>query len=194
MRMRWVVLLAAIVVGCSLSAFAGPQIGIGDPSCNSWDYTLGPLINVNTSNQFNITTNLVGGGFFGVCNQTGVIWNTVDIKFIAGSFTPNDITCTSTVFDVCDKSETNGVIDLFFYITQTNSNGDSGGIPKNQVMTINLYSNCNPETTTCTQGEWPADFTLYGGTNTDAVIPTPEPVSLALLGTGMIGLLLRRRR
>ncbi len=196
MKTRWVVVVLLVVLGCSLSAFAGPQIGIGDPNCASWDSKdFGPLQNVGTSNSFTLTTNSTGGGFFGLCNKTGVLWSTVDIKVLT-SFTPTDVKCTSTVFNSCVVTTIDGGLDLFFSETQTESQGDSGGIPKNQLMTVNLSTDCDPATTNCANagGDWGGDVTFYGGTNQDATIPTPEPAAIVLMSTGLGAEYFRRRR
>jgi hypothetical protein len=199
MRTRWAVLVVAFVIGCSLSAFAGPGIVIGDPSCNTWNTANGPLINVSTANSFSLTTNQIGGGYFGVCNQSGQQWNFVDFKFLA-DLQPGDITCDgSDVFQNCSITAFTGGIDiLFFNPPGTNCNGDNCGIPKDQLMTINLNKNgCIPTArNSCSNndGDWPSFLTIFGGTNQSAVIPTPEPTTMALLGAGLIAVVRFRRR
>lgn len=194
MKMRWALLIIAVVVGCTVSAFAaGPQIGVGDPNCSSWNSSLGPLIYVN-SNQFSVETNILGGGYFGVCNQSGSIWTTVDFKF---NGTLSDIFCYSDVFASCSVTTLSGVTDIFFSDPKNGSHGDAGGIPDNQLMTINLDTNCTPTANNdCSgnDGDWPANFDLYGGANGPANIPTPEPATAILLTSGGVALWYRRRR
>lgn len=199
MKTRWAILLAAIVVCCSLSAFAGPTIIIGDPSCNTWNSNLGPLISVTSSNTFSVTSNQLGGGYFGICNNTGTIWNFVDMKFLTTTIQPGDIDCSTSVFGACTVTAFNGGIDLLFSTPpNTNCQGDSCGIPKDQLMTVDLNTGgCipkNPGDCSNNDGDWPSGLTFYAGTNQDAVIPTPEPTTFAMLGVGLLGVWQYRRR
>ena len=197
LKTRWAVLIIAVVVGCAASAFAsGPQIGIGDPNCNSWNSSLGPLLYVNSSNQFSVQANSIGGGFFGICNQSGSLWTTIDIRYIGDL---SGVTCTSTVFNSCviDTTTFAGITDILFSNPKNGSNGDSGGIPDNQLMTVNLDSNCTPTSTNnCNNndGDWPGGQVLYGGANGPANIPTPEPATAILLTSGSAALMYYRRR
>jgi hypothetical protein len=198
----------------SLRAHAGsPTIGLGDPDCNSWNEDLGPLFFIGESGSFTFASNTNGGGYFGFCNQSGDGWTTVDIKFLTTTFTPEDIICQSSVFQNCDKTLNDGVLDLFFYNPQTESHGDSGGIPNNHLMTINLndptpsevsaltseaVDQCVPDhNTDCNgnTGSWPGQQ-FYGQGNGQAVIPSnvPEPGSILLVSSGLMALWRFRRR
>jgi hypothetical protein len=198
---------------CSLYAHAGsPTIGLGDPDCNSWNQDLGQLFIIGESGSFTFTSNTNGGGYFGFCNQSGSILTTVDIKFVTTAFSPSDINCQSSVFQLCDKTQTGGVIDLFFHNPQTDSEGDSGGIPNHQLMTINLndptpvnlltaqtVNQCVPtERNDCSgnAGSWPAGLQFFGQGNGEAVIGSnvPEPGSILLVSSGLLALWRFRRR
>ena len=198
MRFRWAILLTVVILGCTLSAFAGPTIQIGDPSCNSWNTNLGPLITVDSSNKFTISANSLGGGYFGICNGTNTLWSFVDMKFLT-NLLPSQIDCTTTVFGTCTKTAFAGGIDLLFQQPpNSNCQGDACGIPKNQLMTVNLNTgNCVPTTPTDCQnndGDWTPGQGFFGGTNQNALIPAPEPTSIALLAFGLVGVWQYRRR
>jgi PEP-CTERM motif len=171
----------------TLPAYAGaPTIGLGDPNCSSYH---GYIVSIGPSGSFTFTSNSVGGGFFAFCNNSGAIFRTVDIRF----FNPDDvdfknsIDCSSTVFSSCEVTLLAGnIIDLFFSNPQTESEGDSGGIPNDHLMTINL------NTPGSNGGDWPAGLDFFGQGNGSASVP--EPASILLLSTGLLALWGFRRR
>ena len=110
MKSCWAVLAFALVIGCSLSAFAGPTIIIGDPACASWDTSLGPIQDVTDLNNFSFSANSIGGGYFGFCNKTGTQWKTVDFKFL--SSTLPTIICDSDIYTSCLVSAITGGYDI----------------------------------------------------------------------------------
>ena len=199
MRTRWAVcVLAFAMVGCSLSAFAGPRIVIGDPSCSSWNSDLyGALTDVMENNSFSFTANGNGGGYFGFCNQTGAQWTTVDFKFLSNTLPT--IICDSDIYQSCDVSTITGGYEILFSDpTNPSSNSDPGGIPDGHYLSINLNTDsCVPTANSdCSSndGDWPQGLSFYGGTNQPASIPTPEPATLALISAGAAGLWQYRRR
>lgn len=199
MKTRWAVLIFVVVLFGSLSAFAGPTIIIGDPSCSSWNTSNGPIKDVTNLNSFSFSTNDIGGGYFGFCNKTGQQWTSVDFKFLSNSLPT--IFCNSDVYQHCDITAITGGFDILFHDpVNPNSNSDPGGIPDGHFLAINMNSpssTCTPSATNPCNGnggDWPDDLTVYGGTNQSATIPTPEPATAILLTSGTAALWFRRRR
>lgn len=187
------------IMACAVSAFAGPTIIIGDPACSSWDNSAGPIQSVSNLNNFSFTTNSIGGGYFGFCNNTGSQWTTVDFKFL--SSTLPTIFCNSDIYLTCDVTPITGGYDIKFSDPKNpSSNSDPGGIPDGHYLAINMNSpsaTCTPTATNPCNGnggDWPPLLTVYGGTNQDATIPTPEPAAIILVGTGLVALRQYRRR
>jgi hypothetical protein len=205
----------ALVLACLTLAFLAtqaradgvidPSIGIGDPSCNS--YHDGPVQDVFTG--FSFTANANGGGFFAFCNKTGDIWRSVDIRFSdpagAGFIAPADIDCNNLSnggpppFDFCEaKLLAGNILDISFSITQTNSEGASGGIPQDAIMIVDLNDNsCIPTNgNNCNNndGSWPSGLKFFGAGNGPATVPpVPEPASAFLLCSGAAALWRYRR-
>src|SRR4051812_14953480 len=91
MKYRFIMLFAVLLA--SLSAFAGPQIGILDPACDADS----GFTNIFTNNPgaLSITPNANGGGTFTFCNLSGATWSSVlftaeDFGFPFQIYSPND--------------------------------------------------------------------------------------------------------
>lgn len=210
MSKRWSGIVLFIVMVWGLSAFAGPQIGIGDPDCSSWNKyasTYGAITDVKAGDTLTITPNKNGGGFFGFCNSTGNDWTSIDIKFYTTTLQPPDalhpdwgVNCTADIFQFCDQSKDGNIYDLFFH----GVDGSYKGVRHDFLMTVNLFTNCDPsadtEATTCQDdgtGGW-RGITLLGGANENAPIPqapaVPEPATIALVGSGAMAVWRRRKK
>lgn len=222
MKSRWLVLVLAFLVFGSLSAFAGPQIGVLDPTCNS--NTTGVIhvdnSSVNPDNTVTLPsiTSINGGGTFTYCNQTQLYWTQVDFStsnFLGltpqtwsnGDPTPSDpnmVQCDvgsgdQQSFLHCTVTVTSNKISIdFFGVEGTPGQGnDILGVRNNHTMTVTLNTNyCLTGVNNCTNdGEWldkNGDPITLAGSANG--VPAPEPASLLLLATGISSLLLRQRK
>lgn len=174
---------------------ADPGIGIDDPICVS-EGSCQPLVSGTSGTSFFFNADGNGGGItFREVDPNGPTISTLDVETF---FTPSSaVNCFSNAFANCSVNQLGAVTDIFFNNSDPLAPGD--------VFSINLnmnYNTCNPNVTDCsatgTQG-WNPDelFTAFPNISqpTTALISTPEPSTIFLLGVGMLGLLsLKRKR
>jgi hypothetical protein len=91
-------------------------------------------------------------------------------------------------------------LEFRLFVTNTNDNFFSGPSSRNAdgVAHARVQSNWEPITTLVSfedlfNGPFNYNDLSFSFTNTAAIDPIPEPTSLVLLGTGLVGLLARRR-
>lgn len=167
---RILFVLAALALSATF-AFADsnldPTIVIRDPACP----TPGCMA-VGTNFTFGVPSQGFGTLFF--TNASGVDWT--NLKLTEAGVSANVITCTSTAFANCTVSTINGVTTLFLSGISQNF----AGIPAGQNFSI-LFG--------CVDGNcWP------GGLDFTATANVPEPGTVALMLTGLAGIVSRRRR
>ena len=203
-----------IVMLASTHAKAGimdPRIGIGDPSCQSWNNNWGPLFNV-TGTTFTFTTDGVHG-FYGFCNMSSQDWTSLTLQvYNTGYIDPNQsltsqIQCSDAVFGGCTLDLTNNLLTITFAdctgsncgIKSFNNNNDESAA----FLWVDLYDDgCDPQSSDCSNStiSWPANLTFAGGLNDTPPPPltppsVPEPATIILVGSGIAGAWrLRRKR
>lgn len=200
MTKRLLVLLL-FVASATLLAHAG-RIEISEPDCQPGDTDVFSL-----SNGF-AAIPVAGGGTFHYCNKTGVDWTNL-LMIIQTTAPASDVQCPS-YNPFIDPLNNNDLAFAFCFVSQAQTNvvnalfvgtfpplpffGFHGflGVPDEQRFTVDLdchdFGGCHP---------WPEGTAAYGFANVDPFnLPTlvPEPTSLALLATGLAGVIFRRRR
>ena len=179
MKSRWALLLA-LVIGCSVSAFAGPTIGVLDPSCPTSGNNAPPPgstffdVTGGGNNVFfsNFTSTANGGGVFIFCNDSSNntdIWKSVDFATtnFLGSAADGVYTFTATtapeVAPITCAVAAQGFPQAFLTCTVTITDSrilmdfrgtadNVNGIQPNQNMIVTLNTGvCVTSDTTCTQ-------------------------------------------
>lgn len=143
-----------------------PTIVIRDPACP----TPG-CMSVGQNFTFGVPSSGFGTLFF--TNASGANWT--NLKLTEVGVSANVITCTTEAFASCIVSTINGVTTIFL----SGVNKNFLGIPAGQNFSIQF--GCVGET--C----WP------GGLDFTATANVPEPATMALLLTGIGGIVTRRR-
>jgi hypothetical protein len=209
MKVRYTLLF--VLLFASLSAFAGPQIGVLDPTCNQ---SSGFTNIFNIGDPLNITPNANGGGVFTFCNLTGQTWSSARFTaqdvfgFTAQTWiygypfnTKHDVTCspgtaadrpfTACVVQIDPNDKTAGNAGSIF-MTFFNISNPPDGVESGHSMTVTLntgfcLSNCGSNSGDWTKNGVPVP--LVG-----SVVHAPEPAGLMLLASGIMGLGLMRRK
>jgi hypothetical protein len=222
MKARWAVALVFLIAGSAVSAFAGPTIGVLDPTCNK--NTTGVIkvddtfVHADNTVSLPSITSVNGGGTFTFCNLTQLYWTQVNFSvnnFLGltpqtwnlGDPTPSDpnmIQCSVGSGDTqsflhCSVVVTQNSISMDFFGTDgaPGQGNDILGVRNNHTMTVTLNNGyCITGVSECTDnGGW-----KDGSGNPITVagaangIPAPEPASLVLLGAGLASMLLRQRK
>jgi len=144
-----------------------PTIIIRDPACPSPG-----CVAVGQTFNFGVPNSGQGTLFF--TNASGLDW--FNLKLTEAGVSANVITCISTAFANCTVSTINGVTTIFL----SGLNSSYSGIPNGQNFSI-VFG--------CVNGNcWP------GGLDFSAAANVPEPATLALMLTGLGGIITRRRR
>jgi hypothetical protein len=208
-----------MVMGCALSAFAGPQIGVLDPLClpheglfGTANYDFG-VTTVNPDGSVTLpgfTPDTNGGGVVTFCNLTTQLWTSADFTLNTTgvtNFDPSTIACGTGTGQVqaflhCSVTvSTNSVVIHFFGIGGDGDNNFDDWFTGYGILplhTMQVTLNDSLCLTNCTDGgDWkdvngaPLVITFDGASN---AVQTPEPATLFLLGTGFVSLLRRRKR
>lgn len=195
------VLLFLFVVTLSSAAFAG-RIQISDPTCVSGDTDV-----TQFQNGFSfIAVTPDGNGNQGnpsFCNKTGQALSQILIA-VPVSLDVNNYTCDPGIFKLCeiDNNSTNPSVPT----GQTYISFASGifpnpayELPKDNRFTVDLTctivgANCSFPWPTVKYYGSEGTPGINGGQAPNPIVPTPEPASLALLGSGVAALLIRRKR
>jgi hypothetical protein len=176
MKKRLLLVCAATLVLAS-AAFADsnldPTIIVKDPACTGTCTPVGM--------QFTFSTPASGLGMLLFNNNSGVNWTS--LKLIESGVPANLITCLSPgAFASCSVNTVNGVTTILL------SGVGSGflGIPAGHNFSITF--GCGPNVTGANCGPWPGNLAFQGFAN-----PIPEPATIALVLTGLGGIITRRK-
>lgn len=200
MNMRWAVFLVAVFFsfcGFASAGTVGPQIGIGDPTCPSDVSPFTSFQHIFSGNTFSVVPNSSGGGYFGICNQTGTTWSTLQVTALTtGTLTTADVHIYNSVFSTFSLAPITGGYKIDF------SGGPGVGsfcgdvpvtfeqpTPSGCLMTLNLNSDLDGNNNQVTDPNGAGDWTAVS-----VVTNVPEPTSLALLGSGLLCVWQYRRR
>jgi hypothetical protein len=161
-----VIAIAALATFAHADSNLDPTIVIRDPVCPS-----GGCMQVGTHFTFGVPSQGFGTLFFS--NASGVNWTSLLLTEVGVA--ANLVNCSSNAFAGCTVSTINGVTTIFL----SGISKGFPGIPAGQNFSI-LFG--------CVNGAcWP------GGLDFTATANVPEPATMALMLTGLAGIVTRRR-
>ncbi len=161
-------LLIAIIVVASVTAFANsvpdPKIIVKDPVC-------GVPSCAPVGTHFTFTSPSSGTGTLFFSNTSGVTWTS--LKLVESGVPASAISCTAPgAFAHCGVNTVNGITTILL----TGVGGSFMGIPAWHNFSIQFV-------------KWPK-----GGVSFTATANVPEPATVAILLTGLVGIGVRRRK
>jgi hypothetical protein len=169
-----VVAIGMVVGFFTMSAFADsvqdPKVIIRDPACQPPGCTP-----VGTNFTFGTPASGTGTLFF--TNASGVNW--FNLKLVESGVPANAITCITDVFASCTSNTVNGITTILLSGLGNGFTGLLAGQNFSIIFGCETGRKCDP---------WPGDLDFTATAN------VPEPGTLALLGTGLVGIVSRRKQ